>query len=473
MAKKNLLRYVCAECGHEEDRWMGRCSSCGEWNSLKEFRVAPGPKAGGRSQAGSASRAGAPGSMQKTPTLLGEISPPQQTRLGSGIQELDRVLGGGLMRGSSVLISGEPGIGKSTLMLQAAAAYQTAGKVLYVSGEEGAHHIKLRADRLGIAAAEVQVLSSPSLEEIEEAMEQIKPAVIVIDSIQTMLAEEVDSAPGTVNQMKISVARISEWARTQEAGVYFVAHVTKEGAIAGPKLIEHLVDVVLMFEHSGGEIRFLRANKNRFGSVDEVGLFHMTETGLEELLDPSSVFLVDRTSPMPCGVVAAPIFEGSRILLVEIQALTVPSQGGYGRVYSDKIDARRISRICAVLEKHAEIRLNDQDVYVNIAGGIKVNEVGIELPTALAIMSAKTGKSLSRRLAVTGELSLSGELRPVSHLKQRFAAASELGFTQQIGPAASGKKAQAAEGKGPTGSWKVVENIRDAISCAVSFEDKS
>ena len=483
MAKKNLTMYVCSDCGHEEDRWMGRCMSCGEWNTLKEFRVSP---SGGSTRGSNGGRSAGSASAQSgdlRPIGLGQITPPTQTRLTSGIGELDRVLGGGLMRGSSILISGEPGIGKSTLMLQAAASYQAAGTVLYVSGEEGGHHIKLRADRLGLDAGEIQVLSNPRIEAILPALDEIAPSVIIIDSIQTLVTDEVDSSPGSVNQMKISVARISEWARIRNAGVFFVAHVTKEGAIAGPKLIEHMVDGVLMFEHSGGEVRFLRGLKNRFGSVDEVGLFHMSDSGLEELADPSSIFLVERTTPMPPGVVAAPIFEGSRILVVEIQALTVPAQGGYGRIYSDKIDARRISRICAVLEKHAGVRLSDQDVYVNVAGGMRIGEVGIELPTALAIMSARTGQALSRRLAVTGEVSLSGELRPVSHLRQRFTAAADLGFKHQIGPRTTsapgpgtkgtkGANGTIAESRSPAQAWKTASTIQDAIKLGLSFRDE-
>lgn len=473
---------MCKQCGHEEPKWLGRCPGCGEWNSFKEMRVSPGGTlAGGRSgsRGSSGSLAGAGGYISRSrrgdshapssdapgvhqegqgihePVSLAAVQKPAQARLASGIGELDRVLGGGLMEGSSVLIGGEPGIGKSTLMLQAAGAFQHAGQVLYVSGEEGAQQLKLRAERLGITnTAALLLFCNPQIEYIQDVLNQVQPRIIIIDSIQTLITQDIDSAPGTVNQMKLSVFALSEWARSHQAGVFFIAHVTKEGSIAGPKVIEHMVDAVILFEHSGSDIRFLRAQKNRFGSVDEVGLFTMGDQGLEELSDPSKVFLVERDTPLPPGVVAAPIFEGSRILVVEIQALTVPVQAGYGRVYSDKIDARRVSRIAAVLEKHAGIRLSDQDIYVNVSGGIRIQEVGVELPLALAIMSARTGQALSRQLAVAGEVSLAGELRPVSHYKQRVSAAKDLGFIHSIDP----------------GAAKKVKTIQEAVKQALSIK---
>ncbi len=473
MAKKPSTLFLCTQCGHEEGRWLGKCPACGEWNSFKEMKVenldSNPVLALGKSARKKVTRPGNEGqgtlesSGEMVPQVLSQVVPHTQSRYVSGLNELDRVLGGGIMRGSSILLGGEPGIGKSTLMLQAASAYQKQADVLYISGEESASHIKLRADRLGIPIDRIHVLANPQLEIILEGLNKVQPSLIIVDSVQTLLTQTLDSAPGTVNQMKMSVYGISEWARHNGAGVFFIAHVTKEGSIAGPKLIEHMVDGVLMFEHSGAEVRFLRAHKNRFGSVDEVGLFIMGGEGLEELTDPSKVFLVDRDTPMPPGVVAAPIFEGSRILVVEIQALTIPAQGGYGRVYSDRIDARRISRICAVLEKHGGIRLSDQDVYVNVAGGMKIAEVGVELPAALAIMSARTGQSLSRHLAVTGEVSLSGELRPVSHEKQRFTAAGELGFIHRLGP-----KSGRTE-KEP--SWTSVGTIQEAIKKSLTWSD--
>jgi DNA repair protein RadA/Sms len=473
MAKKARTVFFCTSCGQEEGRWLGRCPGCGEWNTFKEMTIQD--QSGTKNATGiirqSAAKGKTNGSQRKSinshegsnqqPVLLGEAKGLEQLRFISGIGELDRVLGGGIMAGSSVLIGGEPGIGKSTLLLQAGAGYLKNHRVLYISGEEGAEHIKHRADRLGLQADTMQVLTSPELERIMDALQTIQPEIVIIDSIQTLITQLLDSAPGTVNQMKLSVYGIAEWARNQGAGVFFIAHVTKEGEIAGPKTIEHMVDAVALFEHSGSEVRFLRCSKNRFGSVDEVGLFRMDADGLEELSDPSQVFLVHRDQPMPPGVIAAPTFEGSRILMVEIQALTIPSQAGFGRVYSDRIDARRVSRVCAVLEKHGGIRLHDQDVYVNVAGGMKITEVGAELPLALAILSAVTGKSMNRKLAVAGELSLSGELRPVSHLKQRFQAARELGFSYQIGPASK------------SASWTQVNTIREAIRQALEWAEGS
>lgn len=494
MAKKSTV-FVCTGCGHEEFRWLGRCPSCGEWNSFKEMKIeqtesgntvlalgrasraaagkarsAAGASSGAaRGGAGAADGSGgrAAGSAAGTaagadeafgPVPLSDVVPLETQRLDSGIGELDRVLGGGIMLGSSVLIGGEPGIGKSTLMLQAAGAYRKHARVLYVSGEETGAHLKLRAERLGIDCGGIQVLTNPQLETILSSLAEADPGIVIVDSIQTLVTELLDSAPGTVNQMKMSVYAVSQWARQRGAGVFYIAHVTKDGVIAGPKLIEHMVDAVLMFEHSGSEMRFLRAVKNRFGSVDEIGLFTMAETGLEELKDPSRVFLGDRQTPVPAGVVAAPIFEGSRVLVVEIQALTVPAQGGYGRVYSDKMDTRRINRLCAVLEKHAGIRLSDQDVYLNVAGGMRIVDVGAELPAALAVMSARTGQPLNRFLAVAGEVSLSGELRPVAHMRQRFGAVADLGFTRFLGPRGN---------RETNAGWQTVGTIGEAIRAAL------
>lgn len=470
MAKKPKTVFFCTSCGHEEGRWLGRCPGCGEWNTFKEMTIQD--QSGTNNVTGIIRQAAtnkqakdnkpsksSHDSKHHQTIKLGEAKGLDQLRFLSGIGELDRVLGGGIMAGSSVLIGGEPGIGKSTLLLQAGAGYLHHHRVLYISGEEGAEHIKHRADRLGLKADEMQVLTSPELETIMQSLEEQQPEIVIVDSIQTLITQLLDSAPGTVNQMKLSVYGIAEWARNHGAGVFFIAHVTKEGEIAGPKTIEHMVDAVALFEHSGSEVRFLRCSKNRFGSVDEVGLFRMDAEGLEELSDPSQVFLVHRDQPMPPGVIAAPTFEGSRILMVEIQALTIPSQAGFGRVYSDRIDARRVSRVCAVLEKHGGIRLHDQDVYINVAGGMKITEVGVELPLSLAILSAVTGKSMNRKLAVAGELSLSGELRPVSHLKQRFQAARELGFTYQLGPT------------GNSASWTQVKTIRDAIRQALEWTE--
>jgi DNA repair protein RadA/Sms len=355
-------------------------------------------------------------------------------RLDTGITEMNRVLGGGLMRGSSVLIGGEPGIGKSTLMLQAAARLVTKARVLYVSGEESPGQLRMRADRLGVSCDRIEVLSETELTAVMQVLEQVKPVLVVVDSIQTLYSREVNALPGTVNQIKVCTQELVEWARSRGAAILLVAHVTKEGAIAGPKLVEHIVDTVVSFEQASAEVRTLQAVKNRFGSVDEIGFFRMTENGLAEVEDAASLFLTRREGGNPPGVAVAPVFEGSRALLVEIQSLVVPAKSGISRIYSDRIDAGRVARMAAVLEKHLGLHLAEHDIYVNVAGGIRIAEVGVELPLGLALYSARVGTPLPSRLAVVGEVSLTGEVRPVPGLEKRVRAARELGFDRVIGP---------------------------------------
>jgi DNA repair protein RadA/Sms len=375
----------------------------------------------------------------------------------TGIAEMNRVLGGGLMRGSSVLVGGEPGIGKSTLMLQVAARIATPGRSLYVSGEESPGQLRMRADRLAVSSQRIEVLAETELTAIMQVLEQVKPVLIIVDSLQTLYTREVNALPGTVNQIKVCTQEMVEWARSRGAGIFLVAHVTKEGAIAGPKLVEHLVDTVLAFEQASAEVRTLQAVKNRFGSVDEIGFFRMTENGLAEVDDASSLFLTRREGEIPAGVAVAPVFEGSRALLIEIQALTVPAKSGISRIYSDRIDSGRVARMAAVLEKHLGLHLAEHDIYVNVAGGIRIAEVGVELPLALALYSARVNAPLPVRTAVIGEVSLTGEVRPVPSLEKRFRACREMGFETLIGPANS-------EGEKPEGaSFTGVLLIKDAV----------
>ena len=363
---------------------------------------------------------------------LDQIQLRDDSRISSGIHEFDRVLGGGVLPASSILLGGEPGIGKSTLMLQAAAAYSALGEVLYISGEEVPEQIKLRAVRLGVDKAAVKILPAPLAEECVEQILKTKPAIVIVDSIQALLSTDSNSAAGSPNQIKASVQLIIAAARAVNASSFFIAHVTKEGIIAGPKLVEHLVDVVLFFDHSEHELRFLRVGKNRFGSTNEIGLFSMEAGGLREMNEPDKLFLsgVEETP----GTAIVPVYEGSRILMVEIQALTVPGQGGFARVYSDKIDQRRVSRIAAVLEKHTRLKFSDQDIYVNVAGGIRLSDVGIELGLAMALYSALTGTALPAKAVFCGELSLSGRIRQVSHIRRRVSHSLELGFSPVIVP---------------------------------------
>jgi DNA repair protein RadA/Sms len=445
---KSVFR--CGSCGHEESKWLGRCPSCGVWNGFEEATV--------KTSAAHARESG------KHPLPLTAIENKGGMRMGSGIAELDRVLGGGIMRGSSVLVGGEPGIGKSTLMLQAAARLASPGRVMYVSGEESPGQLRMRADRIGAVAERIEVLAETELTSVMQALETAKPVLIIVDSIQTLYSREVGALPGTVNQIKACTQELVDWCKSREAAIFLVAHVTKEGVIAGPKLVEHLVDTVLSFEQASAEIRTLQSMKNRFGSVEEIGFFRMTEGGLAEIEDAASLFLVHRDGEQPAGVAVAPVFEGSRVLMVEIQSLVVPAKSGISRIYSDRIDAGRVARVAAVLEKHLGVRLSDLDVYVNVAGGIRIGEVGVELPVALALYSARTGTPLPSGIAVTGEVSLAGEVRPVGGMEKRLKAAPEMGFTTLIGPAPRIRETTGA------GGLKEVTGIQEAVRAAFGEE---
>jgi len=427
--------YRCSGCGHEEPKWLGRCPECGEWNTLVETDSAPAITGGRRA-------------VKKMPQTfpLASLECKDETRVSSGIAELDRVLGGGIMKRSAILVGGEPGIGKSTLLLQTAAEAQTKGRVLYISGEESASQIRLRAERLGLGDGgnleRIEVICTGNLEEIETALNAVKPSLVMVDSAQTLFSADAGPAPGTVSQMKFCSYELVTWVKEHDAALFLVAHVTKEGVIAGPKMIEHLVDTVLYFEENdktsglcgGRDCRFLRASKNRFGSVDEIGIFTMGDKGLVPVEDTGTLFLVRREGEFPAGVATAAVLEGSRTILVEIQALTIPAKGAVSRVFSDKIDSGRVSRVSAALEKHLGLRLSDQDLYVNVAGGIRITEVGVELALACALYSARTGLALPGNLAIAGELSLTGELRPVNKLPIRIKTAASLGFGSFLYP---------------------------------------
>ena len=341
------------------------------------------------------------------------------------------------MKRSAILVGGEPGVGKSTLLLQTAAAVDTKGHILYISGEESAGQVKMRADRLGLNADRIEIFCSGNLEDIQAIIEAVKPLLIMVDSAQTLFSTEAGPAPGTINQMKYCCWELISWVKEHDAALFLTAHVTKDGLISGPKTLEHMVDTVLYFEDSlsdGADTRFLRAVKNRFGSIDEIGIFTMGEKGLSAVEDPSHLFLVRREGENPPGIATAAVLEGSRTLLVEIQALTVPAKGSISRVFSDRIDSARVSRVAAVIEKHLGLRLSDQDIYINVAGGIRISEVGVELPLACALYSARTGISLPAKTAIAGELSLAGEVRPLRRLESRVKTAENLGFTGFLGP---------------------------------------
>lgn len=450
MAKARTV-FVCGSCGHEEHKWLGRCPSCGEWNALREFRSGSARKG----EAGNTGTAAKPGRSTPRPLAEVDFSPPE--RYPTEMAELDRVLGGGLAPGATVLLGGEPGIGKSTLMLQTAATLK--GRGLYVSGEESPAQIKSRAVRLNLNVDNVDVLAETDLDTVMGVLEAGAYGFLIVDSIQTLLSADAGAVPGTTGQLRIAAYRLTSWAKSADAPLFLIAHVTKEGLIAGPKVIEHLVDTVLYFDQSGGDVRILRASKNRMGSVDEVGLFLMDPRGLLPVADPAELFLGERVDGPPPGSAVAAVYEGTRILLAEIQALVVPAKGGMSRVYSDRIDAGRVTRVAAVLEKHAGLRLSDQDIYVNVAGGLRIGDVGTELALALALFSARSEKALPGSLIAVGELSLAGEIRSVPHLRRRLKAAAETGrntWLASVEPSADL----------PPGGCRV-NHIRDALAAAL------
>ena len=421
--KESSVRYVCRECGHVENKWNGRCPECGSWNSFDEEKTAPVQK--GRIEPQPVMNA----SLQK----LSDVPYEAAMRVSSGIEELDRVLGGGVMRPSSVLVGGEPGIGKSTIMLQMLSALSENGNVLYVSGEESPSQVKMRAERLGLLSDQISIFCDTRLETLLETIEKVSPCYIVIDSLQTLYSTSIASPSGSPNQIKVCCMEISLLAKKLGDAVFFIGHVTKDGLIAGPKIVEHIVDTVLYFESAETGMRLLRASKNRFGSVDEIGLFTMDGTGLHGVKDPSSLFLSSRGgNVLPAGIAFTSVVEGSRTFSVEIQALVVPARSGYQRIYSDRIDSARVSRVAAILQKHAGLNLSDQDIYVNVAGGMKLSEVSIELALALALYSSKEGISLRSSVAAFGELSLAGEVRPVSFSERRLKNLADMGFEEVL-----------------------------------------
>jgi DNA repair protein RadA/Sms len=420
---KQKIHYVCGSCGHTEPKWLGRCPECGSWNTLQESEV--------ESHKGVKKSAANP-----TTVPLSSLQKKQDLRFDCGNEEINRVLGGGIMKGSSILIGGEPGIGKSTLMLQLASTIKSGGRVLYISGEESPAQLKMHADRLGITASHIEVLAETEMSVINTMLDRVNPVLVIVDSIQTIMDHELGMVAGSVNQIKYCAQELIEWVKTKASALFLIGHVTKEGSIAGPKVIEHMVDTVLSFETADNDVRFLRANKNRFGASDEIGIFRMTENGLAQVKNAATLFLEQRAGEVPPGIVITPLYEGSRVLLVEIQCLVIPAKGGISRVYSDRIDARVVSKAAAVLEKHLNITLTDYDIYVNVAGGLQVKEVGVELPLCLAIYSARLNVPLPLHTAVCGEVSLAGEIRTVKQLAKRLKTAGDLGFSSLAGPKA-------------------------------------
>jgi DNA repair protein RadA/Sms len=430
MPKQRTI-FTCRECGAESPKWLGRCPECGTWNSYVEMVQAAPARAGAGTTSDGRARGGGAG-----PERLADISPGDTARLASGLAEFDRVLGGGIVPGSLVLIGGDPGIGKSTLLLQVAARLASRGeRVLYVSGEESARQVRLRAARLGALDGDLFVLAETSLDAVLEHLERLGPTLLIIDSIQTVFLEDVPSSPGNVAQLRECTLRLMNVAKARHLPTFLVGHVTKEGSIAGPRALEHIVDCVLYLE---GErfyaYRLLRAAKNRFGSTNEVGVFAMEQEGLREVSNPSAAFLAERLVAAPGSAVTVPL-EGTRALLVEVQALTAPAGIGLARRTAIGIDPNRLQLLLAVLSKRVGLPLGTHDVYVNVVAGLKLAEPAADLGVALAIASSFHDAPIDPGLVAVGEVGLLGELRPVGQLERRLSEAARLGFERCLLPA--------------------------------------
>ncbi|MEW6292562.1 MAG: DNA repair protein RadA [Pseudomonadota bacterium] len=432
MAKDRSI-YSCTECGATAPKWQGQCPGCGQWNTLVES-LAEAATAGGK-------RFGAnfaPLTSTGKPQDLASIRPRDEPRLPTGIEEFDRVLGGGLVVGGVVLIGGDPGIGKSTLLLQALARLAEVGQpVLYVSGEESAEQVALRAQRLQLPAAGLRLLPEINLEKIIASLQEEKPVVAVIDSIQTLWSDALQSAPGSVAQVRECAAQLTRFAKQTGVGIIFVGHVTKEGALAGPRVLEHIVDTVLYFEgDTHSSFRLVRAFKNRFGAVNELGVFAMTDKGLKGVSNPSALFLSQHAQDV-AGSCVLVTQEGTRPLLVEIQALVDDAMGGNPRRLTVGLESQRLAMLLAVLHRHAGVMCGDQDVFVNAVGGVRIQEPAADLAVLLAIVSSLRNKPLPAKLVVFGEVGLAGEIRPAPRGQERLKEAAKLGFTRALIPKAN------------------------------------
>ena len=420
---KNKTSYVCTECGADFSRWLGQCTECKAWNSISEFRQAKAPTSGR-----GAGFSGFAGAIEAKIQTLDSIDLTDLPRFSSGFTEFDRVLGGGIVPGSAILIGGEPGAGKSTLLLQTMCALAAQMPALYITGEESLQQVAMRAKRLGLATDQLKLLSETSVENICHIAEREKPRIIVIDSIQVMHMADVQSAPGSVSQVRESAAYLTRFAKQHHVAMLLVGHVTKDGSLAGPKVLEHCIDCSIMLEGStDSRYRTLRGNKNRFGAVNELGVFGMTGTGLKEVKNPSAIFL-NRGEEQTPGSIVMVLWEGTRPLLVEIQALVDQSALGNPRRVAVGADQNRLSMLLAVLHRHGGLQMNDQDVFVNVVGGVKVAETSIDLALILALVSSFRDNALPQDLVVFGEVGLSGEIRPVPSGQERINEAAKHGF---------------------------------------------
>ena len=453
MAKQKTV-FFCTACGNESPKWAGRCSACGAWNTMQEHIEKPA--APGRAKS-------APVGMSRTPKKLSQVDSGDEIRFLTGMGELDRVLGGGAVVGSLVLVGGAPGIGKSTLLLQICANICRNRRVLYVSGEESERQLKLRAERLGVKSEELFILSETRMSEVLAAVETVKPDILIADSIQTLYNETNESSPGSVSQVKDCTMSLMTVSKQEGLTVFVVGHINKDGAIAGPKVLEHMVDCVLLFEgdqHSS--YRLLRAAKNRFGSTNEIGVFEMIDSGLIEVPNPSKMLLQGRPENAPGSCVAC-VMEGSRPVLAEIQALVTKTSFNVPRRAADGFDFNRAVLMMAVAEKRGGLNLGNFDAYINVVGGLRLDEPAADLPLILAVASVYRDRPIPATLAAIGEVGLTGEVRAVNHLSQRLQEVSRLGFTQCIIPRYGSDKAEIPEGL----EVFRVRNIREAIEFAL------
>lgn len=442
---KTKIKYICSNCGYESLRWIGKCPECEGWNTFVEEIVEISPR-----------KANIAKSKFSYNKIL-DITANEEDRIKTGITEFDRVLGGGIMPGSVILLGGDPGIGKSTIAMQAASKIKE--KILYVTGEESEKQIKLRASRLNVKSDTFFTQAETDLSNILGAIKEISPSVVIIDSIQTTYRSELENSPGTITQIRECTALLMEEAKKNHYSVIIIGHVTKEGMIAGPKILEHIVDTVLQFEgESNHSFRILRAQKNRFGSTNEIGVFEMREDGLREVKNPSELFLSEREKQTPGSVVTSSI-EGSRPILLEVQALVTPSSFGYPQRVSNGFDQKRLSILLAVLEKRANVKASVHNVFINMAGGIKVIEPAADLAVCVSIASSLTDKVVDNQTIVIGEVGLGGEIRSVGHIEKRIAEAQKLGFKTAVVPNGNLKSLKNSD------SIKIipVENVKDAI----------